>query len=100
VKTRREKRRVRYKETPRGPANPKQPKTIEEEEEAVTPCTRDYVATNGWLSKGRNRLTSGTARNPCFKRLTKNNWNGNKHNQPVIARHNNTASKDVSGTGG
>jgi hypothetical protein len=29
------------------------------EEEAVTPCTRDYVATNGWLSKGRNRLTSG-----------------------------------------
>jgi hypothetical protein len=41
----------------------------QEEEEAVTPCTRDYVATNGWLSKGRNRLTSGTARNPCFKRL-------------------------------
>jgi hypothetical protein len=39
------------------------------EEEAVTPCTRDYVAMNGWLSKGRNRLTSGTARNPCFKRL-------------------------------
>jgi hypothetical protein len=36
------------------------------EEEAVTPCTRDYVATNGWLSKGCNRLTSGTARNPCF----------------------------------
>jgi hypothetical protein len=32
-----------------------------EEEEAVTPCTRDYVATNGWLSKGRNRLTSGTS---------------------------------------
>jgi hypothetical protein len=39
------------------------------EKKAVTPCTRDYVATNGWLSKGRNRLTSGTARNPCFKRL-------------------------------
>jgi hypothetical protein len=31
-------------------------------EEAVTPCTRDYVATNGWLSKGRNRLTSGHTR--------------------------------------
>lgn len=43
--------------------------TSQDEEEAVTPCTRDYVATNGWLSKGRNRLTSGTARNPCFKRL-------------------------------
>jgi hypothetical protein len=38
------------------------------EEEAVAPCTRDYVATNGWLSKGCNRLTSGTARNPCFKK--------------------------------
>jgi hypothetical protein len=45
------------------------PKRAWKEEEAVTPCTRDYVATNGWLSKGRNRLTSGTARNPCFKRL-------------------------------
>jgi hypothetical protein len=37
------------------------------EEEAVAPCTADYSATNGWLSKGCNRLTSGTARNPCFK---------------------------------
>jgi hypothetical protein len=32
---------------------------------------RDYVATNGWLSKGCNRLTSGTARNPCFKKAQK-----------------------------
>jgi hypothetical protein len=32
-------------------------------EEAVTPCTRDYVEMNGWLSKGCNRLTSGTDRN-------------------------------------
>jgi hypothetical protein len=31
-----------------------------EKEEAVTLCTRDYVATNGWLSKGRNRLQT-----PC-----------------------------------
>jgi hypothetical protein len=29
----------------------------EEEQEAVAPCTRDYVKTNGWLAKVRNRLT-------------------------------------------
>jgi hypothetical protein len=33
---------------------------------ATTSC--DGIATNGWLSKGFNRLTSGTARNPCFKK--------------------------------
>jgi hypothetical protein len=44
---------------------------LQKEEEAVTPCTRDYVATNGWLSKFRNRLASGTARNPCFKQGSK-----------------------------
>jgi hypothetical protein len=52
----------------KGPASDGGPK---EEEEAITPCTRDYVATNGWLSKGSNRLTSGTARNPCFKKAQK-----------------------------
>jgi hypothetical protein len=56
----------------------------EEEEEAVTPshsqplpkkkksvapCTRDYVAPNGWLSIGCNRLTSGTARTPASEGL-------------------------------
>jgi hypothetical protein len=49
-------------------AHPPQRRMRLQEEEAVTPCTRDYVATNGWLLKGCNRLTSGTARNPCFKK--------------------------------
>jgi hypothetical protein len=38
----------------------------EDEEEAVKPCTRAYVATNGWPTRACNRLTLGTAGNPCF----------------------------------
>jgi hypothetical protein len=35
------------------------------------PCTRNYVATNGWLSKVRNRLTPGTASEPLLQKGSK-----------------------------
>jgi hypothetical protein len=34
---------------------------LEKEKRSVTPCTSDYAATNGWLKKGHNILTLGTA---------------------------------------
>jgi hypothetical protein len=36
---------------------------------SVTPCSGDYVATNGWLTKGCSREEQGAVVQPHFKRL-------------------------------
>jgi hypothetical protein len=39
---------------------------------SVTPCSGDYVATNGWLTKGCSREEQGAVVQPHFKRLERN----------------------------
>jgi hypothetical protein len=50
-------------------AKKKKKKKSGQRRRSVTPCSGDYVATNGWLTKGCSREEQGAVVQPHFKRL-------------------------------